>query len=499
MKYILTSEQMKSCDRYNIASFISSIDLMELAGKRCFETIKPYIKKDSKILIVAGSGGNGGDGYVIARYAQEENYDVEVFSFGNHNSEENLINKSRFAGFFTKNLEKYQDNNNLIIIDALLGNGQNKALSDEYNSLIKKMNNLNGFKISIDMNSGINSSSGEALGEYFVSDLTLAIGEFKTGHYFNEGINAYKKLIKIDIDLKFQDECSYAKTLDLIDLKTFFKKRKSNTNKGDYGRVALIGGSKLTPGAIEISLNALLSLRTGVGYSLICVPESLYNLYALRNPENIYSTIKDDNGRIIFDKEVLDKLLNYDAIALGMGCGVSEDIYKIIAYLLSNFKGNLLLDADALNAVSKYGVDIFKKHQCNLIITPHLKEFERLSKIKIADLKKDYISYAKEFAKKYNLIINLKNNISVITDGNETYLNINGNAGLAKGGSGDFLSGLTLGLINKSDDLVKRVASAAYLLGKSEEVTTENINEYSVLARDISGSIIKVINEIYQK
>ena len=81
MKYILTSEQMKSCDRYNIASFISSIDLMELAGKRCFEAIKPYIKKDSKILIVAGSGGNGGDGYVIARYAQEENYDVDVITF----------------------------------------------------------------------------------------------------------------------------------------------------------------------------------------------------------------------------------------------------------------------------------------------------------------------------------------------------------------------------------------------------------------------------------
>ena len=499
MKYILDSEQMKSVDKYNIDNFCASIDLMEEAGRKCFEVIKKYINRDNKIVVFAGSGGNGGDGLVIARYLKENNYDVSVFHFGNHFSKENLENKSRFAGFFIKNIEEIKDFKKLIIVDALLGNGQKELLNDEYKSLIRFMNSLNGFKISIDLNSGINSSSGKILGEYFASDLTIAINNFKTGHFFNEGISAYKKLEKIDINLKYFDEGDYSKTLEAEDLKEFFSQRNRNSNKGDYGRVALIGGSRFTPGAIEISLNALLSLRSGVGYSMVCVPESLYDLYVLRNPENIYSTIKDDNGRIIFDKETLDKLIKYDAIAFGMGCGISEDIYKTIKYLFDNFEGNLLLDADALNSISKYGVEILNNHKCNVILTPHLKEFERLSNIKVEEIKKDYIKAAKDFAKKYNLIINLKNDISVISDGKEVYLNINGNAGLAKGGSGDLLSGLTLGLINKKNNLCKRVAGAAFILGRSAEIKTKEINEYSLLARDVSSSIIEVINEIIKK
>jgi len=499
MKYILTSEQMKNCDKYTIANFCSSIDLMEEAGKKCFEIIKRHISHENKIVVFAGSGGNGGDGLVIARYLKNENFDVSVFHFGNHFSTENLENKERFEGFFIKNLESIKELNNLVIIDALLGNGQNKILSDEYKNLVSFMNSLNGFKISIDLNSGICSDSGEVLGAYFKSDLTIAINNLKTGHFFNEGISAYSKFEVVDIGLKYIEEDNFAKQLELDDLKAFFKPRNRNSNKGDYGRVCLIGGSKLTPGAVELSLNALISLRSGIGYSIVCVPESLYSLYALRNPENIYSTIKDDNGRIIFDKEFLDKIINYDAIAIGMGCGVSEDIYKTIYYLLENFEGNLLLDADALNSISKFGVDVLNNHKCNVIITPHLKEFERLSKISVSEIKKDYINVSKAFANKYNLIINLKNDVSVITDGKEVFINTTGNAGLAKGGSGDLLSGITLGLLNSKNDLVKRVAAAAFILGRSAEIKVKDINEYSLIARDVSSSIIEVINEISKK
>ncbi len=361
------------------------------------------------------------------------------------------------------------------------------------------MNSLKGYKISIDMNSGISSDNGEILGDYFASDLTIAINNFKSGHFFNDGISVYKELEVVDINLKPFEEENYARQLELDDLKDIFKTRNRNSNKGDYGRVALIGGSKLTPGAIELSLNALITLRSGVGYSMVCVPESLYSLYALRNLENIYSTIKDDNGRIIFDKEFLDKIIKYDAIALGMGCGISQNIYQTITYLLENFEGNLLLDADALNSISKYDVDVLKSHKCNLIITPHLKEFERLSNISLEEIKKDYIKVAKDFANKYNLIINLKNDVSVITDGKEVFINTNGNAGLAKGGSGDLLSGITLGLLNSKKDVLKRVASASFILGRSAEIKVKDVNEYSLIARDVSSAIIDAINEISKK
>jgi NAD(P)H-hydrate epimerase len=182
-----------------------------------------------------------------------------------------------------------------------------------------------------------------------------------------------------------------------------------------------------------------------------------------------------------------------------MGCGISQNIYQKITYLLENFEGNLLLDADALNSISKYGVDVLKSHKCNLIITPHLKEFERLSNISLEEIKKDYIKVAKDFANKYNLIINLKNDVSVITDGKEVFINTNGNAGLAKGGSGDLLSGITLGLLNSKKDVLKRVAAASFILGRSAEIKVNDVNEYSLIARDVSSAIIDVINEISKK
>ena len=124
-------------------------------------------------------------------------------------------------------------------------------------------------------------------------------------------------------------------------------------------------------------------------------------------------------------------------------------------YLLLNFKGNLVLDADALNSLSKYGVDVLKEKACNAtILTPHIKEFSRLSCLEIDEILNNSVDICRDFAKKYGVIVNLKNNVSVISDGEMAYLNINGNAGLAKGGSGDVLSGITLGLVNKNDNIL---------------------------------------------
>lgn len=496
MEYVLTSKEMQEADQYTILRYTPSIELMERAGFECFKLIKSKIKNNNKILVVCGSGGNGGDGLVIARYFFEENFDVSIYLIGSHYKKETEINLNRYKGKILKEVKDLNINDFDVIIDCILGVGVSNTLKKEYIDLIKYLNEISAYKVSIDVNSGIDSTTGESLGIAFYSNLTIAINNYKTGHFFNDGISVYDELTKVDIGIILNKDYNYAKLFDYSDFSIIFPKRNRNTNKGSYGRVALIGGNKLTPGALNLSLNALAALRGGVGYVTLCVPMSLYPIYALKNNENIYYLLSDSDGQIIFKENEISKLLNYNAIAIGMGIGTSIEIYKIIDYLLKNFTGNLLIDADGLNSLAKYGIDILKEHKCNVILTPHIKEFSRISNISINELKKDYINNAKKFAVDYNVILNLKNDISVITNGNETIINTNGNAGLAKGGSGDVLSGITLSLLNKNDNLLERVACGAFILGEAADFAIKDINEYSLIASDLSKYLIHVFNKL---
>ena len=495
---VISALEAKENDSYTIQNFVPSIELMERAGKSCYEIIKGNIQKEDAILVVCGGGGNGGDGLVIARYLLQDNYQVFVYLTSNHLKEETEINLKRYKGSIIKDLDEFIKTHQVkVIIDAIFGVGLNTKIKENYVTLINKLNLIDAYKVSIDINSGLDSTSGQALGALFKSDLTITIQDYKSGLFLNDGKGSYCDLKVIDIGIKPAKPQYFLNILEKEDIKVLFKKRDQNTNKGSYGRVALIGGSKLTPGALLLSYNALASLRCGVGYANIVIPKSLYNIYALKNEENIYTLFNDNDGNILFDEENLKKLLHYSSILVGPGIGTSEEVYKIIKYLLLNFKGNLVLDADALNSLSKYGVDVLKEKVCNAtILTPHIKEFSRLSGLEIDEILSNSVKICRDFAKKYGVLVNLKNNGSVISDGEMAYLNINGNAGLAKGGSGDVLSGITLGLVNKNDNILLRVASAAYILGLSADLATQKINEYSLLARDVVAEIPNAINSI---
>ena len=496
MKYVLSASEMQECDAYTIKNITPSIELTENAGKAIFKVIYKKYKDLKNVLIVAGGGGNGGDALVVARYLLNKGIKTYLYLASTHLKEETKTNLSLYKGekieFDELNKIKFD-----LVVDGLLGIGINTPLNEKYLNLINKINSLNLKTVSIDINSGIDATSGKSLGAFIKSELTVAVEAYKYGHFFNEGIDAYKELKLISAKVNILKNNAFLKALEEKDFKFAFKKRDRNSNKGDNGRVALIGGSKLTPGAIMLSLNALISLRLGSGYSRVCIPESLYNLYALKNSENIYFLFKDNDGEIIFNEDDLNKVMKYNAISIGMGIGTSLEVYKIVSYLLKNYGGNLVLDADALNSISKYGIDILKDHKPkNVILTPHIKEFSRLVNEDIESIKLNRIELAKNFTSTYDVILILKDDVTLINHKEESYLNINGNAGLAKGGSGDLLSGIALGLFKSDDEPVKRAALASYLLGKSADLAIKDINEYSLISSDVSHYIIKAINSI---
>lgn len=494
MKYILTSEEMKACDTFTIKNYTPSIELMENAGRNCYSIIKERIKKVDKILVVCGAGGNGGDGLVIARHLLNDGYDVTIFLSSNHFKEETKTNYLLYKGKEISNIFDVKNKEFDVIIDALLGVGLTGNLKLNYIDIINKINDIDAYKISVDIPSGIDASTGKSLGAFIKVNDLISIEAYKYGDFFYEGKDAYENLFLAKAGVIINNNSSYLLTLEDDDIKKLFPKRNKESNKGTYGRVALIGGSKLTPGALILSRNSLTSLRCGVGYTTLCVPSSLYPIYALRYPEIIYKLVPDIDGNMIFDEKALSSLLNYDAISIGMGIGTSEEVYKIVDYLLKKYHGNLIIDADALNSLSKYGINSLLNHTPkNVILSPHIKEFSRLSSYDVPYIKENMISLGIEFAKKYNVILDLKDYVSFITDGNEKYLNINGNPGLAKGGSGDILSGLILGLNVKDGDNVLKVAAASYILGKSADLMKKKMSEYSLISEDIIKGIGEII------
>jgi NAD(P)H-hydrate epimerase len=235
----------------------------------------------------------------------------------------------------------------------------------------------------------------------------------------------------------------------------------------------------------------------GAGYSYLGVPESVFKDYLGLNPECILTTLKDDDGFITFNENSLKSFLSLDSISVGMGMGDNEETFKVISYLIKNFKGNLIIDADGLNALSKFGTDVLREKSCNIILTRHVGEFCRLINGKKDAIMPDIIANVKEFSKEFGVITLLKNSVSIITDGKEVYINTTGNSALAKAGSGDVLSGIISGVTARNTDILGAVISSAYIFGKASEIAVNEQNEYTVTAMDVIKCLPKAIDNLF--
>ena len=499
MKYVLNQKESKELDIYNINNFYTSLELMENAGRKIFEYLSFNYPNIKKYILLCGSGNNAGDAYVLGRLLLESNKEVEIYKVSNPKSNECVINSKLYKGRYIEELN--EDSEDICYIDAMFGIGLDKEINknSKYFEVINKVNSFNkSLKISIDIPSGLDSSTGNILGIAFNSDLTLTIGNYKLGLFLRDGKDVSKKNVILDIGFKYNEisRNNYIKLLEINDFKDLLFKRIENSNKGSYGKVSLIGGSLKTPGALKLSLLSFISLHLNVGYSTIYYPKIIYKFLDVSNPEITYNPLKNKrDGSIKFSKLELERILDSKTILIGIGIGISKDIYKILKYLLNNYKGNLIIDADALNTLAKYGVDILKNHKCNLVLTPHIKEFSRLINKDIKEIINNRIELMKEFVNKYDLTLLLKDNSSIIMDKNNTYINVNGNNNLARGGSGDILSGILLGILDK-DNFTKRVAFSSYILGRSSDLLKEYKEGYEVISRDIIDNILKAYKEV---
>lgn len=477
MERILSVAQMRAADEYTINTLgVSSEILINRAGEAVAQEILKRFK-GGRVLVCSGKGNNGEDGKVVAKILSA----VHGFSVSTFSAE---------VGFF-KIFEKKFD----IIVDCLFGTGLNKEITGRYKTAVEKINSSGAFIVSCDIPSGINGDSGKVMGVAVKADLTVAIQEYKLGHFLNEGIDYSGKVIAKDIGISVWTEDCVSRITD-NDAALLFKKRPRNIHKGECGKVLVIGGSKKYSGSVMLSHNALCAYKTGAGYAAMAIPECIFNAVAGVHPECIVYCLPDDGNGMIFEENAVKPLLDFGAIAFGMGAGAAEETYKILSYLIKNYTGRLLIDADGVNALALFGKEILKDKKCEIVLTPHIGEFSRLSGKSKEEILSDAITCAKLFAAEYGVTLLLKNAVSVITDGEKTVINTTGDGGMAKGGSGDVLSGFAAGLLNRDEEPFLCVAVAAYLFGKSGEIAAKEQNSYTITATDLIAALPKAINKV---
>ena len=289
------------------------------------------------------------------------------------------------------------------------------------------------------------------------------------------------------------------KELKKEDIKSIFPKRDENSNKGNFGYVGIMGGSIEYSGAVKLANLSCASLTSGCGVVRLIVPKEIANGVMPYLLEQTLFTIESKDGHMIFDKEKIDKSLEkLKTLAIGMGWGESSDNEKILSYILETKDIPVVIDADGLNTLAKMDKSILNKTKCKVILTPHPKEFERISGYDIEDIKNNPQGLAINFANEYNVILLLKGERTIIADKNNFYKVNKGCAGMATAGSGDVLSGILVGMLGYNNYNLLTVAAGAYLNGLAGELAQSKNTDIAMIASDTIKFIpdaIKIIRE----
>ncbi|SFA60481.1 yjeF C-terminal region, hydroxyethylthiazole kinase-related/yjeF N-terminal region [Pedobacter suwonensis] len=498
MRTLLTSAQMRSADQFTIANKpIASIDLMEKAARafvQCF--LREEFDTSKSVAIFCGKGNNGGDGLAIAHLLLANGYEnlkVYIVDFSEKQSGDFAINLQRMEETRCKKtiISQAADLKNLkadIIIDAILGSGLNKPLSGEFEALARTINKLNRKVYAVDVPTGF-FAEGKLPKDYngVKAYKTICFQRPKINFFFPESAMATEKYEVADIDLdeafiQKQDADFYL--LEVSDIEKILQPRKLFSHKGTYGHALIIAGNSHTMGAALLS--AMACLHTGAGLTTACIPQGGLTALNTTLPE-VMALPRDEYTRIEDPKK-------YQAIAIGPGLGTDADHEKLLeSLLITNLP--LIIDADALNILGKRP-DLMDKLVTNTVITPHVKEFDRL--FGEHDNWWDRVQTAQLRSKKQGIVIVLKNQYTFIClPTGKVLINPTGNPAMAQGGMGDVLTGMITGFKAQGYSAPEAAILACYIHGRAGDNLAEE--QFVVAASQLAAKISKEIKTLISK
>ena len=505
--YIATSMEMRNIDKTTIEEFkIPGIILMETAASKVCDEIS-----ENKVLIICGTGNNGGDGFAIGRQLILKKIKVKIILVG---TKENIKGDAKINYEILKNMDieiiNIGDNFNSsylielikeseIIVDALFGTGLCRNIEGYRYEVIKLINGHSKKIISVDIPSGVNADTGNIMGIGVMANKTVTFELIKRGLLLYPGAEYAGKLVvsSIGIPSKVIDIMKLStRTLNDVELKDILPKRKAYSNKGTYGKVLVIGGSINMTGAPLLAAKA--SYMTGAGLVNICVPDTIQRIIqqnlieAVTTPYKIINDTIDNNSSELLSERISQS----DVIVIGPGLGTDKYVLSLMNLVIETAKVPIIIDADGLNVISqnKY---LLEKLKVPVILTPHLGEMSRLNQKAITVIKDNLIKEASDFSSKHNLICVLKDARTIVTSNNgDIYINITGNNGMAKAGSGDVLTGIIAGLIAQGSSTFCAAKAGVYIHGKAGDFAKEVKGERSILASDLIEHIATVFENI---
>lgn len=485
---ILNVNQIRELDATTIQNEpIPSLNLMERASQAFVKWYEERFDTKKSISVFCGKGNNGGDGLAISRILSRKGYHVRVFVIeytkdASEDFQQNLIkieNLVQVKSIYEINaMPEFVDDH--IIIDALLGSGLSRPVEGLLREVIKKINNAPGTIISVDIASGLYVDKSNEKSDIIIEpDHTVTFQLPKLAFMMpqNAAFTGDWHVVDIGLDKKYIEDSAtpYYFTNQKIG-EALVKSREKFSHKGTFGHALVMAGSYGKIGAAVLSSRSC--ARSGAGLLTVHVPECGYEILQISLPEAMISV--DQNQKYITSVPELD---SFSAIGIGPGIGQEPLTVRMLDELLDKIKVPLIIDADALNILSKHP-DLLDKLPAKTILSPHPKEFQRLAGESANEF--DRLELARNFAKKYNVIICLKGAYTaVILTNGDVHFNSTGNAGMATGGSGDVLTGILTSLLAQKYTPENAAIFGVFQHGLAGDKAADGKTKTAMIASDI--------------
>lgn len=511
---IVSSQQMRKIDQRAMEEYgISGLVLMENAGLKVFNNIKNIYPNliEKEIAIIAGSGNNGGDGFVVARHLYNYGVKVKVLLLCSFNKVKgdakinlNIIDKMgiELLEIVPSRIQEIEEIIGVsdIVIDAILGTGLKGMVAGLKAKIIDMVNRSGKEIVSIDIPSGLNADTGRIEGICIKANYTITLALSKIGLSIYPGVSYVGKLIIEDISipqslLKDKELKFNLITREIVRL--LLPARLPDNHKGSFGKVLLLAGSVGMTGAAYLMSQA--AIKSGTGIVVLGIPKSLNAIMEVKLTEVMTLPLEETKEKTL-DEKAEDKILKLlkDFSVMGIGPGISRQLktQRLINRLVKNSSVPLILDADALYSLGE-NPEILKKAKIPIIITPHPGEMARLINKEVGFVLDNSIQVVKEVARKFGVIVVLKGARTIIADNNgNTFLNIGDNSGMATGGSGDILTGIISSLIAQGLNDISAAVAGVYIHSFAGDLARNIKGERGMTAGDILMQIPQAFLQI---
>ncbi len=510
---VVSADEMREIDRRAIEEYgVPGVVLMENAGRAAADAIETVCLEErvDRVLVVAGKGNNGGDGFVVARHLVNRGIDATILLIGKMADVEGdaKINLDIAVKMGIEVRDSLMDVSAVegevrsagLLVDALLGTGLTKEVEGFYAEVIDAINMSDSPIVSLDIPSGLDASTGRVLGTTVEADLTVTFCLPKIGCILYPGADYVGDLILADIgapiDLLEDRDLKTSIILE-EDAAELILPRDEESHKGSYGHLLLVAGSRGKTGAAVLAADA--AMRGGAGLVTLAAPASLDDILENKLTEVMTEPVAEEENGFFTEgaaTDILKQLEGKSTLVLGPGISRKKETGQMIRHILGKLSVPAVIDADALWHLSGT-LELIKDSKASLILTPHPGEMARLLRISAAEVQADRLGISKRFAAEYGCYLILKGARTIIASpSGEAFINSTGNAGMASGGTGDVLAGLIGALLCQGCSPLESSIAGVWIHGEAGDKAAEEKGAAGLIASDIIEKIPEVMKDL---